>query len=269
MEIWNSSVSGTFTAQAPRVAGVHGGLHLSRLLYNHIATPSRFAEAWTEYLGDLGLYRMVVENDRRDKEIWAGMSRDWYKKSADQCLGNGRIQHRLAALACPDGLKQLFYYTRALLSERPYFNTHRSVDLLFRKNEKHRQLECATVPAFIATHAILFSRGPNEQLMTRASRFLYLLRCNIDQLNHPNRQNAYIMCCNFAALLGYGDSKAMSAMGFSQSIGQAIAQAYFFAHQWSSRISYDQQSILQSTQGLRNNRGHDSLCSGDSLTFNT
>lgn len=69
---------------------------------------SMFAEVWMEYLGDLGLYRMVVENDRRDKEIWAGISRDWYKKYAEQCLGNGRIQHRLAALACPDSLKQLF-----------------------------------------------------------------------------------------------------------------------------------------------------------------
>ena len=230
---------------------------------------SMFAETWTEYLGDLGLYRMVVENDRRDKQVWAGVSRDWYKKCADRSPGNGRIQHRLAALACPDGLKQLFHYTRALLSECPYFNTHRSVNILFGKNEKHKQLQCAIVPAFIATHAILFTRGPNKQLMTRASRFLYLLRGNIHQLNHPARQNAYIMCCNFAALLGYGEPDAISAMGFSQSIGQDVVQAYFVARRWFSQISHHQQSIPQSTQGIRDYSGYDSLRSGASLTFNT
>ncbi|CAI7595842.1 unnamed protein product [Penicillium palitans] len=80
-----------------------------------------FKETWIECLGDLARYRMAVEEfDKRDRELWAGVSRYWYNQHADQHPEHGRIQHHLAILARPDVLQQFFYYTKASISVRPF-----------------------------------------------------------------------------------------------------------------------------------------------------
>ncbi|OJD25068.1 hypothetical protein ACJ73_03560 [Blastomyces percursus] len=43
-----------------------------------------FEETWIECLGDLARYRMAVESDLRDREIWAGVTQYWYHKAADK-----------------------------------------------------------------------------------------------------------------------------------------------------------------------------------------
>jgi hypothetical protein len=43
-----------------------------------------FRETWTECLGDLSRYRMAVEEfDKKDRELWAGVSRYWYNQDTD------------------------------------------------------------------------------------------------------------------------------------------------------------------------------------------
>ncbi|KAJ6070177.1 DNA/RNA-binding domain, partial [Penicillium canescens] len=45
----------------------------------------------------------------------------------DQCPETGRIQHHLAVLSRPDTLQQFFYYTKALISVRPFSNARESM----------------------------------------------------------------------------------------------------------------------------------------------
>lgn len=58
-----------------------------RLAYQMMSLPygtvERFRDTWIECLGDLGHYRMAVEDeDVRDRETWACVARVWYPKSS-------------------------------------------------------------------------------------------------------------------------------------------------------------------------------------------
>ena len=55
------------------------------LLYESVVA---FTDTWIELLGNLALYRMVVEaSDMRDRAAWAGVSRYWYHEYADRSPG--------------------------------------------------------------------------------------------------------------------------------------------------------------------------------------
>lgn len=87
-------------------------------------TVPAFEDTWIELLGDLGRYRMAIEDDDiRDQETWANVSRFWYSEAAKDNPSKGRLYHHLAILASPNALQQLYYYQRSLnttisLSER-------------------------------------------------------------------------------------------------------------------------------------------------------
>ncbi|KAI0002392.1 hypothetical protein F4779DRAFT_622305 [Xylariaceae sp. FL0662B] len=52
------------------------------LLYE---TVPAFENTWTECLGDLGRYRMAIEDhDIRDREVWTSVSRYWYSKASNK-----------------------------------------------------------------------------------------------------------------------------------------------------------------------------------------
>lgn len=68
------------------------------LLYETV--PS-FEDTWMECLGDLSRYRMVIEDEGpRDCEVWSGVARFWYKKSAEKNPIKGRL-HRMFLLVDP------------------------------------------------------------------------------------------------------------------------------------------------------------------------
>lgn len=91
-----------------------------------------FHETWIECLGDLARYRMAIEEaDMRDRENWSNVARMWYNKAADRSPTTGRIQHHLAVLARPNIVRQLFYYSKALVSVIPFVNARDSIMLLF------------------------------------------------------------------------------------------------------------------------------------------
>ncbi|KAF8249140.1 hypothetical protein K440DRAFT_544295 [Wilcoxina mikolae CBS 423.85] len=78
------------------------------LLYE---TVPAFEDTWIECLGDLGRYRMAIEDDDvRDREVWQNVARFWYSKAVDKTPYVGRLYHHLAILARPNILQQLFYY---------------------------------------------------------------------------------------------------------------------------------------------------------------
>jgi hypothetical protein len=56
----------------------------------------------------------VEELDLRDRELWAGLARYWYNKTAERNPDVGRIQHHLAILARPDVVLQ---QSKTLLTE--------------------------------------------------------------------------------------------------------------------------------------------------------
>ncbi|KAH8585923.1 hypothetical protein B0O99DRAFT_657066 [Bisporella sp. PMI_857] len=67
--------------------------------------------AYSMCLGDLGRYRMAIEDDDiRDREVWTGVARCWYSKASDKAPTTGRLYHHLAILARPNALQQLYYY---------------------------------------------------------------------------------------------------------------------------------------------------------------
>jgi hypothetical protein len=181
-----------------------------------------FRKIWIECLGDLARYRMAVE-ESEVRESWAGVSEYWYNKAADLSPETGRIQHHLGILARPDVLLQLFYYTKALVSIRPYPQTRESMALLFSPDNGQQQAY-TMVTAFVATHGALFNEWPADQFITLAKQFLSLLRGEARPLGH---QGVYIMLCNFAAMLQYGDQSAVMVMEFSQK--KSAADAYELA----------------------------------------
>ena len=64
------------------LAFIYIAYSMMALLYETV--PS-FEDTWIECLGDLGRYRMAIEDDDvRDREVWSGVARFWYGKAADK-----------------------------------------------------------------------------------------------------------------------------------------------------------------------------------------
>ncbi|KJK73582.1 hypothetical protein H634G_11163 [Metarhizium anisopliae BRIP 53293] len=147
------------------------------LLYE---TVPAFEDTWIECLGDLGRYRMAVEDDDiRDREIWTGVSRFWYTKASDKIPMTGRLYHHLAILARPNALQQLYYYTKSLCVPVPFLSARDSVMTLFdpllnANPSASQRLEPVDV-AFVRVHGILFSGTHEDQLEPSMKQFLELL----------------------------------------------------------------------------------------------
>ena len=98
----------------------------------------------------------------RDRENWSNVARMWYNRAADRSPSTGRIQHHLAVLARPNIIRQLFYYSKALISVNPFINARDSIMLLFSplldadtNNQKYTKVERCLVTAA----GIMFTRG--------------------------------------------------------------------------------------------------------------
>ena len=73
----------------------------------------------------------IEDDDIRDREVWAGVSRFWYIKAADKTPYVGRLFHHLAILARPNVLQQLFYYCKSLAVTQPFYPARESILTLF------------------------------------------------------------------------------------------------------------------------------------------
>ena len=83
------------------------------LLYETVPV---FEDTWIECLGDLGRYRMAIEeDDLKDREVWTKVARHWYSKASNPAPTKGRLYHHLAILARPNALQQLFYYASSFV----------------------------------------------------------------------------------------------------------------------------------------------------------
>lgn len=225
-------------------------LHFIYIAYSMVTllleSVPQFRDAWHECLGDLARYRMAVEDtDSRDRETWVAVSRHWYDQFADRNPGVGRIQHHLAVLSRPDVLQQLFHYTKALVCVLPFPNARGCIAPLLDPYNTRLFHQHSMVTAFLATHGVLFTKGPAEQFITRANHFLSLFRLEIRRLRRQGQQGVYIMSINFASVLQYGEPEVVMALGFSQKQGFHLAKAHAAAFEWTSAataapLSHDQ-----------------------------
>ena len=71
------------------LAFIYLAYQMMALLYETV--PS-FEDTWIECLGDLGRYRMAIEDeDLRDREVWTGVAKFWYMKAVDKNPSIGRL----------------------------------------------------------------------------------------------------------------------------------------------------------------------------------
>ncbi|KAL2108956.1 hypothetical protein VUR80DRAFT_3152 [Thermomyces stellatus] len=179
------------------------------LLYETI--PS-YEETWIECLGDLGRYRMAIEDENNhDREIWTEVSRQWYKKASDLSPGTGRLYHHLAILARPNWLQQLLYYSKSLCVPNPFESARESILTLFEPlimesgTHPYEMQQQPIDPPFVRCHACMFMRIGAEQQRSYAQKFLSLLDNHIARTARLFLQPAYtIGIANCCAMVEYG-----------------------------------------------------------------
>ncbi|KAK3383417.1 hypothetical protein B0T24DRAFT_566133 [Lasiosphaeria ovina] len=180
------------------------------LLYE---TVPAFEDTWIECLGDLGRYRMAIEDeDIRDREVWTSVSRHWYSKASDKAPTTGRLYHHLAILARPNALQQLYYYTKSLCVAVPFSSARESIMTLFdpimAPNSTQQSRLGPTDLAFVKTHGIMFSGKMPEKLESSMDEFLSSLDGTIARSTRSWLEPAYhIGISNCAAILGYGSDR--------------------------------------------------------------
>ncbi|KAL7948490.1 hypothetical protein V8C42DRAFT_314637 [Trichoderma barbatum] len=175
------------------------------LLYE---TVPAFEDTWIECLGDLGRYRMAIEDDDiRDRETWTAVSRYWYSKASDNLPTTGRLYHHLAILARPNALQQTYYYTKSLCVPIPFLSARESVMTLFDPvlSSNPPRLELIDL-AFVRILAIFFSGKEKNQLGSAAKQFLSLLDGHIARITKSWLEAGYYMGISITcSLLGFGD----------------------------------------------------------------
>ncbi|KAH0423724.1 hypothetical protein CcaCcLH18_11975 [Colletotrichum camelliae] len=172
------------------------------LLYE---TVPAFEDAWTGCLGDLGRYRMAIEDkDPRDCEVWASTSRHWYSKASDRAPTTGKMYHDLAILTRPKALQQLFYYSKSLCVPIPSVPARESIMTLFKAlDESPTRLHEVDV-AFVRAHGALFS-GRSQELAPFVDKFIDSLDLHIGRTTRRWMESGYYIGIALGcSLLEYG-----------------------------------------------------------------
>ncbi|KAK6956282.1 hypothetical protein Daesc_001557 [Daldinia eschscholtzii] len=181
-----------------------------RRLASKYAMPAPFEDTWIECLGDLGRYRMAIEDDDiRDREVWTSVSRHWYSKASDKAPTTGRLYHHLAILARPNPLQQLYYYTKSLCVPIPFSSARESIMTLFDPildptSAQHSRLSAVDV-AFVKAHGILFSNKYTDEFSSTVDKFGSMLDNHIGRTTRKWMESGYYIAisdCN--GLLSYG-----------------------------------------------------------------
>ncbi|KAJ4211601.1 hypothetical protein NW759_012512 [Fusarium solani] len=186
------------------------------LLYE---TVPAFEDTWIECLGDLGRYRMAIEdNCIRDRETWTGVSRHWYGKASDKSPTTGRLYHHLAILARPNALQQLSYYTKSLCVSIPFPSARGSIMTLFGPVLSKSPNHLAPIDAaFVRVHGILFSGKSKERLLESMDEFVGQLDSYIGRVTKRWLEAGYYIGISMGcSLLGYGAESNLLMRAISQ-----------------------------------------------------
>ena len=174
------------------------------LLYE---TVPAFESTWIECLGDLGRYRMAIEDiDKRDREIWNNVARYWYAKAADRNPHVGRLYHHLAILARSDPLQQGSLYTRSLISVESFGSALDSIRTLFdpiTSNHVTYAKSLAVDKLFVKMLAMLFYKNKLESFDALKLEYMQHLDQTLDQVFWKDRGVKTVICL-IGALLDFG-----------------------------------------------------------------
>ncbi|EUC26973.1 hypothetical protein COCCADRAFT_112877 [Bipolaris zeicola 26-R-13] len=178
-------------------------------------TVPAFEDTWMECLGDLGRYRMAIENeDVRDRDTWAGVARSWYTKAADKNPIVGRLYHHLAILARPNALQQIYYYSRSFTSAEPFEAARESIRTLLDPVVDHN---AASLPhalpidiSFMKPHALQFlgrsvkDDKASEEFLKAKTEFVDSLDSYISRVKAEWKdQGVWVAVTNIAGWFGY------------------------------------------------------------------
>jgi hypothetical protein len=151
----------------------------------HEAVPA-FEDIWIECLGDLGRYRMSIEDDDiRDREVWTGVARHWYSKASEKASSR-RLYHHLAVLARPNALQQLFYYSKELSSTILFTSAREWILTLFEavlntENVPGRYRLSPLDLSFVKTEGLLFAKLLSKSPSISEARSMILEHLNLEE----------------------------------------------------------------------------------------
>ena len=192
------------------IAFIYIAFPMTTLLYEVVPI---FEDIWIECLGDLGRYRMIVEEAHfSDRETWSGVARFWYSKAADKSPGVGRLYHHLAILARPYALQQLSFYTRSMTCIMPYESARDSIMTFFTpilEDNEWSSLEIVVIKA----HGALFTERPFEEFNTIVRQIKNgLLNSHIERVADKFlEQGVFVAVADVAALFEYGSLRKSSS----------------------------------------------------------
>ena len=204
------------------LAFIYIAYSMMALLYE---TVTLFEDIWIECLGDLGRYRMGIEDDIRDRDVWCGVARFWYIKAANKNPKTGRLYHHLGILARPHTLQQLSYYAKSLTCEIPFENARSSIMTHFNPilNGKETAFRSSVFETkFIKAHGILFTNGALDEFDTIVHDIVEGMLDNyIGRIAAKfKEQGVYVAETCIAAMFEYG------LMDSSESPGSLFRLAY-------------------------------------------
>ncbi|KAI5777653.1 hypothetical protein EDC01DRAFT_635571 [Geopyxis carbonaria] len=196
------------------------------LLYE---TVPAFEDTWIECLGDLGRYRMAIEDDDiRDREVWQNVARFWYQKAADKTPDVGRLYHHLAILARPNILSQLFNYCKSLGVSQPFNSARESILTVFDPICHPDVLSARSQPveaAFVQLHSITFTHVDGEKFDEALDDFLVLLDKHIGRpASKWKVQGCFVAICNITALYQYGARDSLLRRAYKEGRKQAVGE---------------------------------------------
>ncbi|KAM0283501.1 hypothetical protein ACHAQH_002452 [Verticillium albo-atrum] len=190
------------------LAFIYLAYSMMALLYE---TVPKFEDTWIECLGDLGRYRMAIEDDSlADREIWTAVSRHWYSKASDMSPTTGRLYHHLAILSRPNALRQLFYYSKSLCVPKAFTSARESILTLFDPIMSGQPSRIPELDMhFVRVHAILFTGKEQEKFEPALDSFIGGLDIQIARYSRRWLEPGYyIAISNVCALLNYGDTSS-------------------------------------------------------------
>jgi hypothetical protein len=95
-------------------------------------TMPTFEDSWIECLGDLGRYRMAIEDDEiRDREVWTPVLRHRYLQTPNIAPAVGKDHHRLATMTLPHAMYQLLRHAGSIRVSTLFTSAKDSVMTLF------------------------------------------------------------------------------------------------------------------------------------------
>ncbi|KAE8849629.1 hypothetical protein PTNB73_01360 [Pyrenophora teres f. teres] len=193
------------------LAFIYLAYQMVALLYE---TVPAFEDTWIECLGDLGRYRMAIEDED-------------YVKAANKNPTVGRLYHHLAILARSHPLLQMYYYSRSLTSVKPFQSARDSIKILLDPIvEKARQ----TTPDgrsneenFIFAHALQFEHSSIEDDMSgflkAKADFTEKLDITIGRVTKKWKDlGVYVAVANIAGWFNYGEDKISIRHAFLQQL---------------------------------------------------